>query len=109
MLELTNDIFQRWTHSFEEDTGDMTVYRPADYTFPRARGRAGIEFQPNGTFIDWTISPADTRRPVNGHWQKENDNRLLVNFETGVRPARILEIVRCDSGILMVRQLAAQP
>lgn len=104
MTELPNELFQRWTHSFEEDTSDTTVYRVADYAFPRARGRAGIEFQSNGTFIDWTISPADTQQSVNGHWQKEDDNRLLVYFETDVRSTRILEIVRCEGGVLIVRQ-----
>jgi hypothetical protein len=107
MNQLPNDIFQRWGHSFEEDTGDITVYRPAEYEFPRARGRAGIEFKPDRTFIDWAIGPADASRGINGHWQMEGPGRVRVSFEGNVRPARVLDILQCDAGILRVRQQPA--
>jgi hypothetical protein len=104
MNQLPNDIFQRWGHSFEEDTDDITVYRPAEHEFPRARGRAGIEFKPDGTFIDWTIGPADASSGINGHWQMEGPGRVRVSFEGNVRPSRVLDILQCDAGILRVRQ-----
>ena len=109
MTNLPSQIFQKWIHSFEEDTGDIIVYRPAEYPFPRARGRAGIEFKPNGQFIDWTVGPADTQRSINGHWQLEGPGRVRVSFEGNARPARILEILQCDAGILKVRQQPASP
>lgn len=109
MAELPREIFRRWGHSFEEDRGDVTVYRPAEYEFPRARGRAGIEFRPDGTFIDWTIGPADARRPINGRWQIEGRWRVRVSFEENVRPPRILEILQYDAEVLRVRQRPASP
>jgi hypothetical protein len=104
MNELPNEIFRQWGHSFEEDEGDVTVYRLAEYDFPRARGRAGIEFRPDGSFIDWMIGPADAQQPVSGHWQVEGSNRIRVSFEGDTRPPRILEILQCDSEVLKVRQ-----
>ena len=85
MNTLPDAILQRWGHSFEEDTDDVTVYRPAEYEFPRARGRAGIEFQPDGTFIDWAIGPADAPRGIYGRWQMEGSGLVRVFFEGGER------------------------
>lgn len=48
MIELPESIFRKWGHSFEEDSDGVTVYRPSDFSFPRARGRAGIEFKADG-------------------------------------------------------------
>lgn len=109
MNKLPNEIFRKWGHSFEEDTGNMTVYRPAEYDFPRARGRAGIEFKPDGKFIDWGIGLTDAQRGVNGHWRMEGPGRVRISFEGNVRPPRILEILQCDAGVLKVRQLPASP
>ncbi|WP_229391752.1 hypothetical protein [Methanosarcina sp. DH2] len=107
MTELPNEIFQEWMHSFEEDTNGITVYRPIEYDFPRARGRGGIEFRPDGVFIDWEIGPSDASRGINGHWEIEGPGRVRVSFEGNVRPPRILEILQIDAGILKVRQLPA--
>ncbi len=69
MTQLPNEIFQRWIHSFEEDKGEITVYRPEEYDFPLSRrGREGIEFRPDGVFIDsrgftrWSFMDDDTCR-----------------------------------------------
>lgn len=104
MNELPKEIFRRWGHSFEEDTGDIVVYRPAEYAFPLARGRRGIEFKPDGTFIDWAIGPADVPHGVNGHWRIEDPGFVRVFFEGNIRAPRVLEILQCDAGVLKVRQ-----
>jgi len=105
--ELPNEIFRRWVHSFEEDEGDVSVYRPAEYAFPRARGRREMEFRPDGSFIHWMIGPADARQPASGHWRVEGSNRVHVSFEGDSRPPRILEVQQCDAEALKVRQRAA--
>jgi hypothetical protein len=43
-------LFQRWVHSYEDDTAELRVYRPAGYDFPPARGRDGFEITPEGVF-----------------------------------------------------------
>jgi hypothetical protein len=102
MNGLPNDIFRMWGHSSEEDTGGILVYRPAEYSFPRARGRAGIEFRPDGTFVDWVIGPADAQRPISGQWHIVGPGQLQISFRGDAQ--RILEIVQCDARILVVRQ-----
>jgi hypothetical protein len=71
-------LFRRWGHSFEEDHDDVRVYRPAEFDFPRARGRDGIEFRPDGSYIDWVVGPGDAREPQGGRWQLEGDGRIRV-------------------------------
>ncbi len=105
MNELPNEIFRRWGHSFEEDTEDITVYRPSEYAFPPARGRAGIEFRSNGEFIDWTIGPTDASRGISGHWRMEESRRVRVYFENNIRAPQVLEIIQCDVEVLKVKQL----
>jgi len=105
MNELPNEIFRKWMHSFEEDKDGIIVYRPTEYDFPRARGRDGIEFRPDGVFIYWGIGPTDASRRINGHWKTEGPGRVLVSFEGNVQPSRTLEILQIDEGILKVRYL----
>lgn len=109
MNGLPKGIFRKWGHSFEEDTGDVTVYRPDNYPFPRARGRAGIEFRPDGIFIDWVIGPGDAHRAISGHWRMEGLGRVRVYFDGNVRAPRVLEILQCDAAVLKVRQQPASP
>jgi hypothetical protein len=109
MNGLPNVIFRKWGHSFEEDTGDITVYRPDNYPFPRARGRAGIEFRPDGTFIDWIIGPGDAHRAISGHWRMEGPGRVRVYFDGDVRAPRVLEILQCDAAVLKARQKPVSP
>ena len=105
MTQLPNEIFQRWIHSFEEDKGEITVYRPEEYDFPLSRrGREGIEFRPDGVFIDWEIGPNDAFRGINGHWKMESSMRVRVSFEGNVREPRIMEILQIDAEVLKLRQ-----
>ncbi|MGB9940935.1 hypothetical protein [Methanosarcina sp.] len=106
MAELPDEIFRKWMHSFEEDTNGIIVYRPAEYEFPLARGRDGIEFRPAGVFIDWEIGRTDTLRGINGRWKLEGPGHVHVSFEEEREP-RILEILQCNSEILKVRELPA--
>ena len=59
---MTADLYRRWIHAREEDEGDLSVYRPADYDLPPARGRRGIEFRPDGELLVYAPGPAD--KPV---------------------------------------------
>lgn len=103
MNSLRPKIYGRWVHSFEEDEMDLAVYRPPDYPFPRARGRAAIEFRPDGTFVDWQIGRGDANEAVTGTWHEEGPTRVGVSFEGTGRPSRTLEIVQCDAAVLKVR------
>ncbi len=107
MSTLAPHLFRRWSHSFEEDTANFHVYRPAEHPFPRARGRAGIELQPDGTFVDWVVGRGDARQPVAGRWREEAPGRLRVTFDGDARPPFVLEIVDSTPDVLKVRRTAA--
>lgn len=104
---LPEEIFRRWVHSREEDTSDEIVFRPPDYSFPPARGRAGLEFRPNGEFVDLQIAPTDARQAVGGQWQVEQPGRVRVSFEQAGRPPETLDIVEVDDQLLKLRRRPA--
>lgn len=108
MRELPAALFRSWLHSHEEDHDDVTVFRPEDHPFPPARGRRGMEFTPDGTFVDRPVGRGDAPGTVRGRWRQVGDRRVALSFEGGARPERILEIVRCDEDVLEVRTSVAQ-
>ncbi|WP_033306750.1 hypothetical protein RFN58_32920 [Streptomyces iakyrus] len=104
MGEPPSGLFRSWLHSYEEDHEDVRVYRPDDFPFPPARGRRGMEFAPDGTFVDHPLGRGDAPGAVPGRWRLVPDRRIELTFG-GDRPDRELEIVRCDADILQVRRL----
>ncbi|MEU4484588.1 hypothetical protein [Streptomyces purpurascens] len=104
MREPSSDLFRSWIHSYEEDHEDVRVYRPDDYPFPPARGRRGMEFAPDGTFVDHPLGRGDAPAAVPGRWRLVADRHIALTFD-GARPDRELEIVRCDASVLHVRRL----
>jgi hypothetical protein len=67
-----------WTHSAEEDHDGISVYRRDDYAFPPARGRRGVEFRADGTFVPLMIGRGDAPQawPIAGRWTP--DGRLAA-------------------------------
>ncbi|MFM7427807.1 MAG: hypothetical protein ACKO7W_22880 [Elainella sp.] len=101
-MTLPSQIFKRWTHSREEDQGEVLVYRPSDYPFPPARGREGLEFRQDGEFIRYEIGATDRSQGVVGRWSLERANVVRVEFSQ--RSAHSLIILECNDQILKVRQ-----
>lgn len=106
MIKLPSTIFRRWTHSREEDTQDVTVFRPSSFAFPPSRGREGIEFRENGEFIHYRIGATDRSEAVVGRWRVERDNLIEVDFPTAqLSPYRLI-VIAVDQGVLKVRREA---
>lgn len=102
MSELPPEMFQRWYHSYEEDTDEEEIYRPAGFVFPRSRGpRASLEIRPDGTLVDYRPGPADRPEPVPGQWEAADGDKLRVS--TGAA-SRTLEIVSHDPTVLKIRK-----
>jgi hypothetical protein len=104
MQKLPNAIFQQWLHSYEEDGGDIKVYRPMSYDFPPARGRTGLEFKPDGTVVDLRIGPADAHQGIDARWQTDSAGRLRITYPGNARASLLLEVVQADENVLKVRQ-----
>ena len=104
MTALQTCVLGHWTHSYEEDEHGLTVYRPADYDFPPARGRKGLEFREGGRLVYYGIGRADGSEEFSGSWKIEEPNRIKVEIDNERIAPFVLEIVHCDHAMLKVRQ-----
>lgn len=106
--ELPSEVFKHWTHSREEDTENIKVYRPSEYNFPPSRGREGFELTENGEFIQYGVGPTDKSQKVMGQWKAEGANKIEVEFKDEVskshplNKSRRLNIIACDENILKI-------
>lgn len=105
MTGVPAELFQRWGHSFEEDTESLRVYRPADYDFPLARGRDEIEFHSGGDLIEWIVGPDDANQPVTCCWRVERPWAIRIEHADSSHPTRLLEIVELTPEILKVHDV----
>ena len=96
MADLPPELFQHWVHSHEEDSGDVQVYRPADYPFPPARGRRGFELRPDGELLLYGPSPSDKPEATTGTWSPSGAGRVRLGD-------RELEIVSASGDRLTAR------
>jgi len=73
------DLCQCWRFSYEESTDEMKTYRPCAYNFPPSRGREGMTFAKDNTFVYDAIAPADGFMKLKGSWTLEGDI-LTMNY-----------------------------
>ena len=98
------DALQHWVRAQEEDQADLTVYRPATYPLPPARGRAGFELLPDGEAVYYGIGPTDRMETLRGRWVFEAPAQLQIELP-GSRFGNIsMEIVSVEPNRLVVRQ-----
>ncbi|MGK0365980.1 MAG: hypothetical protein ACI85O_003050 [Saprospiraceae bacterium] len=74
-------LCQCWKYSYEESEDDIKVYRPCGYNFPLSRGREGMDFAADKTFIYNAIAPTDGFTKLKGNWTLEEDT-LTMNYTT---------------------------
>ena len=96
-------LYQHWRHSHEEDTPTQSVFRPATYDFPRARGRFSFELKPDGTAVFHGIGPTDRPQVARGVWKREGYRLALYTNRVG-EPDQVLEIVSISPDRLVVRR-----
>lgn len=99
----TKKIFKHWVHSFEEDTKDVTVFRPSNYNFPPARGRGGFEIKEDKVFIQYRIGPTDRPEKVYGYWKAMGKNKIVVYFRNKETGSYSMNIISCTNDILKVK------
>jgi hypothetical protein len=106
---LDNELIGKtWLHSYEEDEGDVMVYRPNSYDFPPSRGRTGFALEEGGILKQYDIAPTDGLEEHVGKWTQLNKDKVRVQFEGNGRPAQdyILNIVSVKEGVLKVKKIS---
>ena len=102
MPEISSDLFRRWYRSFEEDTADQAVYRPADFPFPPRRApRPSFELRPGGGYVEYAAGPADRATANRGSWEQGEGDAVRVRAGAGTR---VLHIVAHDEQVLKIRK-----
>lgn len=104
-----------WFHSYEEDTASAentaseenaastSVYRPDVYPFPLSRRpRSGLEFRPDGTFVERQPGPDDRLQETDGHWEMHGPDRVRITYSKGHHPPLELTIISCTDEVLVV-------
>jgi hypothetical protein len=95
---LAKTLEEHWVHSHEEDTPTEMVFRPADYPFPRSRGRAGFQLAAGGKAIDHGIGPTDRPESAECTWRLENSAgpTLVIDTPSGVPTKLPIRSVSAD-------------
>ncbi|WP_129669849.1 hypothetical protein [Phytoactinopolyspora endophytica] len=104
MADLPTALFRRWIHVHELDTTDVYVYRPADRPVPPARGRDGIEFRSDGTYVSWKPGPTDA--PVASEpraWTSDSPDRIRVYGPSAREALASYQIDEVDDEVLRLR------
>lgn len=94
-----------WTHSFEEDEGDIQVYRPThSFAFPPARGRESLVFGEGGELTQQTPGPDDRPRDTGGALKPLGMNRY---GSQGAEDAsgEVIEIVEQTPELMKIRKV----
>lgn len=94
-----------WTHSFEEDQGDIQVFRPThSFAFPPSRkGRETLQLEEGDLLTVQTPGPDDRPRAMPGRWVALGTNRFQLSGIAS-RPDQILEVVEHTPQILRIRR-----
>ena len=88
-----------WTHSFEEDDGDIQVYRPSNsFIFPPARrARETLEFATPGQVVTGVPGPDDKLQRASSSLTPMGMGRFRIG------EARVIEVIQSASDILKVK------
>jgi hypothetical protein len=103
MNSLPDSLFQHWTHSYEEDSGQVQVFRPSDSDFPLTRApRRSYEFKRSGQVFRIGTGPADDPMETKGIFRQTGTSELTLQFDGSL--VRI-EILHCDNNLLKIREI----
>ena len=100
----TSCLTQQWVHSYEEDTPTTTVYRPAGFPFPPARGRKGFHLRTGGKLTALKPGPTDQTVSAGGTWKLGGEELELA--PEGERP-KVLKIESLEPDRLVVTKTSA--
>lgn len=93
-----------WSHSYEEDQGDVEVYRPsATFAFPPSRrGRETLVFGPDGRASMGMPGPDDRQQHATITVTPVDSNRF--RFEGGAFSSQMVEVLELSPTVLRLRR-----
>jgi hypothetical protein len=96
---MSSGLSGNWTHSFEEDEGEVQVYRSSSsFAFPPSRrGRETLDFSPSGQ-VDTGMPGADDKRQ---HSTSSVVALGMNRFRIG--DGRVIEVVESGPDVLKVK------
>ncbi len=98
------ELIGSWSHSYEEDTQNLKVFRPAAYEFPPAFSREGFELMEGGQCIYHGIAPADGVTNEEASWAWGEGNRLVITRKADGAPEIVLDVESVSKDMLKVKQ-----
>jgi hypothetical protein len=94
-----------WTHSHEEDQGDILVYRPTGtFAFPPARGRDTLVFGEGGALTEHAPAADDRSQSTGGNWTPLGMNRYRLQGMPNT-PSRVIEVIEHTPEVLKIRNV----
>jgi len=95
----TGGIGGAWAHSFEEDEGEVQVYRPYDtFPFPPSRqGRETLDFQDAGKVVSGTPGADDRQVRSAAGVTALGMNRFRLG------DARVIEVIEAGPDVLKIK------
>lgn len=98
-------LYGVWYRSYEEDKGDIAVYRPKTYRFPPMRAREKMEITKEGEIMQYRIGPSDAYEKVKGKFTYcELHKELVATFtEKGVEKTHTYKVLSLEKTILKLK------
>lgn len=96
LLEISQDsliiknLLGKWTHSFEEDSIDVKVFRPKSFKFPPSRGRVTFIIKDNNHLEYMPLAANDLHQFYPGKWTLSGD-QLTITYQDRTLTYSILE------------------
>ena len=106
--QVPRELLKTWIHSYEEDQGDIRVYRPSGFNFPPSFGREGFSILRGGRFVQYDIGPADGTVEIPGTWRLGANHVLLVTLrrtETTEQRTYRIQIISLEADRIKLRYL----
>ena len=95
-------LLQSWTHSYEEQTDSIQVYRPSNYkNFEQSRFRGTYEFRADGVCTYLVLGPADGHYLETGKWSTSvQDDSVIVIFDSSGVEHQKIQIIELRGDLL---------
>jgi hypothetical protein len=97
-----SSLLQSWTHSFEEQTDSVQIFRPTNSRqFLMSRFRQIYEFSKDSSCKYLVLNPNDTQYLQSGKWTIiSHSDRILAIFDTTGNLERKFKIVELQQDLL---------